>query len=29
MENLLEQGGEFPEDMLFQIVGESSPDLPG
>jgi hypothetical protein len=26
MENLLEQGDEFPEDLLFQAVGEPWPD---
>jgi hypothetical protein len=29
MENLLEEGGEFPEDVLFQTVGEPSPDVAG
>jgi hypothetical protein len=29
MEDLLEQGGEFPEDLLFQGVGEPLPDAPG
>jgi hypothetical protein len=29
MENLLEQGGEFLEDLLFQVVGEPLPDAPG
>ncbi len=28
MENLLEQGGEFPEDLLFQTFGEPLPDAP-
>jgi hypothetical protein len=28
MENLLEQGDEFPEDLLFQMVGEPLPDAP-
>jgi hypothetical protein len=28
MEDLLEQGGEFPEDLLFQAVGEPLPDAP-
>jgi hypothetical protein len=29
MEDLLEEGGEFSEDLLFQTVGEPLPDLPG
>jgi hypothetical protein len=29
MENLLEQRGEFFEDLLFQAPGESLPDVPG
>jgi hypothetical protein len=29
MEDLREQGGELPEDLLFQGVGEASPDAPG
>jgi hypothetical protein len=29
MEDLLEQGGEFPEDLLFQAVGEPLPDIAG
>jgi hypothetical protein len=29
MENLLEQRDEFPEDLLFQAVGEPLPDTPG
>jgi hypothetical protein len=29
MEDLREQGGEFPEDLLFQAVGEALPDIPG
>jgi hypothetical protein len=28
MENLLEQGGKFPEDLLLQGVGEPLPDVP-
>jgi hypothetical protein len=29
MEDLLEEGGEFPEDLLFQGLGEPSPDVLG
>jgi hypothetical protein len=29
MEEFLEKGGEFPEDLLFQVVGEPLPDGPG
>jgi hypothetical protein len=29
MEDLLEKSDEFPEDLLFQVVGEPSPDVPG
>jgi hypothetical protein len=29
MENLLEEGGKFPEDLLLHVVGEPSPDVPG
>jgi len=29
MEDLLEEKGEFPEDLLFQVVGEPLPDAPG
>jgi hypothetical protein len=29
MEDLLEEDGEFPEDLLFQTVGEPLPDVPG
>jgi hypothetical protein len=29
MEDLLEQGGELAEDLLFQAVGEPLPDAPG
>jgi hypothetical protein len=29
MEDLREQGGEFPDDLLFQAVGEPLPDALG
>jgi hypothetical protein len=29
IKDLLEQGGEFPEDLLFQAVGEVLPDALG
>jgi hypothetical protein len=29
MEDLLEKTGEFPEDLLLQVVGEPLPDTPG
>jgi hypothetical protein len=29
MEDLREKNGEFPEDLLFHVVGEPVPDVPG
>jgi len=29
MEDFLEQGGEFLDNVLLQGVGESAPDVPG